>query len=52
MARPKVRTKRILLPLTPIELEALDAGREEGEARTDLIRKAIVRELARRWRRG
>ena len=50
MGRKKLWDARILLPLTSETLERLDAALQEGEARLDLIRAAIDRELKRRER--
>lgn len=50
MGRKKLWDERILLPLASDMLERLDAALEDGEARVDLIRAAIERELKRRER--
>lgn len=52
MGRKKVWDERILLPLKTETLERLDAALRDGEARLDLIREAIERELKRRERRS
>lgn len=52
MGRKKLWNERILLPLTAETLERIDAALEDGEARVDMIRSAIDRELKRRERRG
>lgn len=46
--RKKEFEKRITLPLSGVMLERVDANLEQGEARLDLIRTAIDRELVRR----
>lgn len=51
MGRKKLWDERILLPLTSETLEQIDASLTEGEARLDLIREAIDRELRRRKRK-
>jgi len=51
MGRKKLWDERILLPLTSEMLERLDGLLVDGEARLDLIREAIDRELKRRDRR-
>jgi hypothetical protein len=52
MGRKKLWPERILLPLTTETLEKIDASLDDGEARVDLIRQAIERELKRRARRS
>jgi metal-responsive CopG/Arc/MetJ family transcriptional regulator len=52
MGRKKLWDERILLPLKSETLERLDGLLDEGEARLDLIREAIERELKRRERKG
>jgi len=52
MGRKKLWDQRILLPLATETLERIDANLGEGEARLDLIREAIERELKRRERRS
>lgn len=52
MGRKKVWDERILLPLKTATLELVDAALRDGEARLDLIREAIDRELKRRSRRS
>lgn len=52
MGRKKLWPERILLPLATEMLEAIDAALDDGEARVDLIREAIDRELKRRERRS
>lgn len=46
--RKKEFEKRITLPLSGAMLDRVDASLEQGEARLDLIRLAIDRELLRR----
>jgi metal-responsive CopG/Arc/MetJ family transcriptional regulator len=48
MGRKKLWTTRLTLPLAEETVERLDAALKEGEARLDLIREAIERELKRR----
>jgi metal-responsive CopG/Arc/MetJ family transcriptional regulator len=48
MGRKKLWTERLTLPLSAETVERLDAALQEGEARLDLIREAIERELKRR----
>lgn len=48
MGRKKVWDERILLPLKTDTLDRVDAALRDGEARLDLIREAIERELKRR----
>lgn len=50
MGRKKLWAERITLPLSTETLERVDASLDEGEARLDLIRDAIERELKRRAR--
>lgn len=50
MGRKKLWDERILLPLKAEMLEQIDAALRDGEARLDLIREAIDRELKRRGR--
>jgi hypothetical protein len=52
MGRKKIWNERILLPLKAETLERVDSALGEGEARLDLIREAIERELKRRARRA
>jgi hypothetical protein len=52
MGRKKLWTERLTLPLDEETVERMDASLGEGEARVDLIRAAIERELKRRERRG
>jgi hypothetical protein len=52
MGRKKLWDERILLPLRTETLERLDAALRDGEARLDLIREAIDRELKRRQRQS
>ena len=52
MGRKKLWDERILLPLATETLEKIDAALADGEARLDLIREAIDRELKRRARRS
>lgn len=51
MPRAKVFPIRITLPLTREMLAEMDARLGDGEARLDLIREAIERELKRRSRK-
>jgi len=48
MGRKKLWTTRLTLPLTAETVERLDTALRDGEARLDLIREAIERELKRR----
>lgn len=48
MGRKKLWTARLTLPLTADTVERLDAALRDDEARLDLIREAIERELKRR----
>lgn len=50
MGRKKLWDERILLPLTAETLGRIDAALQKDEARLDLIREAIDRELRRRER--
>lgn len=50
MGRKKLWDERILLSLASETLERIDAALQKGEARLDLIREAIERELKRRRR--
>lgn len=50
MGRKKVWDERILLPLKTETLVRVDGALKEGEARLDLIRDAIDKELKRRKR--
>lgn len=52
MGRKKEFPERLTLPLTTEMVEEIDASLEDGEARLDMIRTAIDRELKRRKRRG
>lgn len=52
MGRKKLWDERILLPLTSEMLERVDAALQKDEARLDLIRLAIEKELKRRERKG
>jgi hypothetical protein len=52
MGRKKLWDERILLPLKSETLEKIDAALADGEARLDLIREAIDRELKRRGRKS
>lgn len=52
MGRKKLWSERILLPLNSETLERIDAALQKDEARLDLIRQAIERELKRRERKG
>lgn len=48
MGRKKEYAERITLPLTTDMLAGIDARLTEGEARLDMIRVAIAREIKRR----
>jgi hypothetical protein len=48
MGRKKLWTDRLTLPLTAETVERMDAALRDGEARLDLIREAIEKELKRR----
>lgn len=50
VGRKKEFPVRLTLPLTDETVARLDAVREEGEARLDVIREGIDRELKRRER--
>lgn len=50
MGRKKLWTERLTLPLDEPTVTRIDACLEEGEARLDMIRSAIDRELKRRER--
>lgn len=50
VGRKKQFEERITLPLSADMLANIDSSLEEGEARLDLIRSAIERELKRRTR--
>lgn len=52
MGRKKLWTDRLTLPLTAEQIERIDGLLEDGEARLDLIRAAIERELKRRERKS
>lgn len=52
MGRKKLWPERLTLPLTTEAVAAMDAALEDGEARLDLIREAIERELKRRKRKS
>jgi hypothetical protein len=52
MGRKKEWNIRLTLPLTDETVERIDAVLEEGEARLDLIREGIERELKKRERRS
>jgi predicted transcriptional regulator len=52
MGRKKLWTARLTLPLTDEVVGRMDAALAEGEARLDLIREAIERELKRRERKA
>lgn len=52
MGRKKIWTDRLTLPLTAETVARLDAALQDGEARLDLIREAIEKELKRRERRS
>jgi hypothetical protein len=51
MGRKKLWTERLTLPLDAETVERIDASLEKGEARLDMIRTAIDRELKRRARK-
>lgn len=48
MGRKKLWTERLTLPLAAETVARLDAALRDGEARLDLIREAIEKELKRR----
>jgi hypothetical protein len=50
MGRKKEWDVRLTLPITDETVERMDDALREGEARVDLIREAIERELRRRER--
>ncbi len=50
MGRTKLWTERLTLPLTKETVDRMDAALDTKEARLDLIREAIERELKRRER--
>lgn len=50
MGRKKLWTERLTLPLSDEQVAAIDASLADGEARLDMIREAIERELKRRAR--
>ncbi len=52
MGRKKLWAERLTLPLATETVERMDAQLGDGEARVDLIREAIERELKRRERRS
>lgn len=52
MGRKKLWPERLTLPLTSEMVERMDSLLGDGEARVDLIREAIERELKRRERKG
>jgi hypothetical protein len=52
MGRKKLWTTRLTLPLDAATIERMDAALQDQEARLDLIREAIERELKRRERRA
>lgn len=52
MGRKKRWTERLTLPLAEGTTARMDEALEAGEARVDLIRAAIERELKRRERRN
>lgn len=52
MGRKKEWNVRLTLPLTDEMVERMDAVLQEKEARVDLIREGIERELKRRERRS
>ncbi len=52
MGRKKLWNERILLPLASETLDRIDAALRDGEARLELVREAIERELRRRERRS
>ena len=52
MGRKKEWDVRLTLPLTGETVERMDDALQEGEARVDLIRDAIERELRRRERKS
>ena len=48
MGRKKLWTERLTVPLNEEQVARMDSALREGEARLDLIREAIERELKRR----
>lgn len=52
MGRKKEWDTRLTLPLSAETVERMDAALQEGEARLDLIREGIDRELKRRERKS
>lgn len=52
MGRKKLWTERLTVPLNEEQVSRMDAALQDGEARLDLIREAIERELKRRERRA
>lgn len=52
MGRKKLWTERLTLPLDAPTLERIDASLDVEEARVDMIRAAIERELKRRERKA
>lgn len=48
MGRKKIWTERLTLPLKEETVARMDAALKDGEARLDLIREAVERELKRR----
>jgi hypothetical protein len=52
MGRKKEYPERLTLPLSTETVAQIDASLHEGEARVDMIRAAIDRELKRRERKG
>lgn len=52
MGRKKLWTERLTVPLAQETVERMDAHLGEDEARLDLIREAIERELKRRERKS
>jgi hypothetical protein len=52
MGRKKLWTERLTLPISTEMLERIDANLACAEARLDLIRVAIERELKRRERKS
>jgi len=51
VGRKKLWTERLTVPLNEEQVTRMDAALADGEARLDLIREAIERELKRRERR-
>jgi hypothetical protein len=52
MGRKKLWAERLTLPISTEMLAQIDAMLADGEARLDLIREAIERELKRRGRKS